>query len=1032
MANDVHLEADFTLNTQPDMQADFIIETGRVQADFKDITGDPYNNSALAEALNQKADNSTVEELSENVDLKLSALGAKVKNDINALEVEIDNLTTVVGDNYNSLDNKIDSTWTAIENEISALETDLNGKINEEQSARIEADNTLQGNIDTLDNKIDTHIADKANPHEVTKVQVGLGNVDNTSDLDKPISTATQTALNGKQNTINDLSEIRSNAGNGQSAYNTIQNYGDIVTYNASSFATNLQGQKADTALQPNDDISELNNDVGYITSASLPTVNNSTITFQKNNVTVGDINLNQADNETINFEIPTKASDVNALPDTTTINDLTTTAQQNAINSGATSDNIGQIATNTSNLNSLQTTVTNNYNTLDGRITSEVSALNTAITTENTQRQTADSNLQSQIDAIVTAKDVTDIVGTYTELLDYDTSSLAINSIIKVLVDSTHDNASSYYEWNGTSWTYKGSEGPYATPDYVQANFVNKSTTVNGKALSNNITLTATDVGALPSSTVIGNGVLTIQNNGVDVDSFNANATNNKTINLVTPTKTSDLVNDSGFIDNSGLSNLVTQTDLTDGLATKQDKISDLSTIRQNAQNGQSAYTTIGSYGDIVTYNASNFATSAQGSKADTALQQGNNISLLNNNSGFITGITGPDVTSALGYTPYNSTNPNGYTSNIGTVTSVNNTTPDVNGNVTISVSGGANTDLSNLTATGEAHFQEPLVSGTNIKTVNNTSLLGSGNIDTSEIFIAEYGVTSYADVLAAYNAGKTIICQYESNITSSPKIIYNLYLINFATNTTFNFSGTISGTAQYFYTNLTSSGWASVSNKTCETTSNKVTSISSSSTDTQYPSAKLLYDQLALKQNTSTAVTHTANTSVGSSTTPVYINSSGVATSTGLSIASSRFDGQWIPRWARVFNSTSIQSTSYDLANYLPSDYTSEAYEIYGSLYLSSDASTQLTVGRVSSPYINVETGTRTDDNFGATAGTHSNCRRAFRSFILVMGYCYSSHSSTTKSSHRYLYCQVTGTKASGYATVELLGFRRIGTNL
>lgn len=36
-----------------------------------------------------------------------------------------------------------------------------------------------------------------------TKAEVGLGNVDNTSDLNKPISTATQTALNGKENTIN-------------------------------------------------------------------------------------------------------------------------------------------------------------------------------------------------------------------------------------------------------------------------------------------------------------------------------------------------------------------------------------------------------------------------------------------------------------------------------------------------------------------------------------------------------------------------------------------------------------------------------------------------------------------------------------------------------------------------------------------------------------------------------------------------------------------------------------------------------------
>ena len=55
----------------------------------------------------------------------------------------------------------------------------------------------------------------------------------------------------------------------------------------------------------------------------------------------------------------------------------------------------------------------------------------------------------------------------------------------------------------------------------------------------------------------------------------------------------------------------------------------------------------------------------------------------------------------------------------------------------------------------------QTQLVSGTNIKTINNTSLLGSGNIDTSEIFVATYGTTSYSDVLTAYNAGKTIICK-------------------------------------------------------------------------------------------------------------------------------------------------------------------------------------------------------------------------------------------------------------------------------
>lgn len=45
---------------------------------------------------------------------------------------------------------------------------------------------------------IDNHIENKDNPHGVTAEQIGLINVDNTSDLDKPISHAAQTALDGK------------------------------------------------------------------------------------------------------------------------------------------------------------------------------------------------------------------------------------------------------------------------------------------------------------------------------------------------------------------------------------------------------------------------------------------------------------------------------------------------------------------------------------------------------------------------------------------------------------------------------------------------------------------------------------------------------------------------------------------------------------------------------------------------------------------------------------------------------------------
>lgn len=59
------------------------------------------------------------------------------------------------------------------------------------------------------------HLANKNNPHGVTKAQVGLGNVNNTSDADKPVSTAQQAALDKKLNSslkgaANGLAELDS------------------------------------------------------------------------------------------------------------------------------------------------------------------------------------------------------------------------------------------------------------------------------------------------------------------------------------------------------------------------------------------------------------------------------------------------------------------------------------------------------------------------------------------------------------------------------------------------------------------------------------------------------------------------------------------------------------------------------------------------------------------------------------------------------------------------------------------------------
>lgn len=56
----------------------------------------------------------------------------------------------------------------------------------------------LQAQISANLTTLTSHTGNTSNPHSVTKSQVGLGNVDNTSDANKPVSSAQQTALNLK------------------------------------------------------------------------------------------------------------------------------------------------------------------------------------------------------------------------------------------------------------------------------------------------------------------------------------------------------------------------------------------------------------------------------------------------------------------------------------------------------------------------------------------------------------------------------------------------------------------------------------------------------------------------------------------------------------------------------------------------------------------------------------------------------------------------------------------------------------------
>ena len=97
---------------------------------------------------------------------------------------------------------------------------------------------------DTLNTNLSSHTGNKSNPHSITKSQVGLGNVDNTSDMNKPVSTAQQQAISeARQAGVNAASNAQTTASNAQTAATRAQQTAD----NAQTAATRAQ-QTADNA----------------------------------------------------------------------------------------------------------------------------------------------------------------------------------------------------------------------------------------------------------------------------------------------------------------------------------------------------------------------------------------------------------------------------------------------------------------------------------------------------------------------------------------------------------------------------------------------------------------------------------------------------------------------------------------------------------------------------------------------------------------------------------------------------------------
>lgn len=101
---------------------------------------------------------------------------------------------------------------------IGAASSTFAGVMTTDDKVKLDGLKTQEGitsDINSVQSNLTTHITNKQNPHSVTKAQVGLGNVDNTSDADKPVSTAVQAELDKKTNSaITDIDFANSTADN--------------------------------------------------------------------------------------------------------------------------------------------------------------------------------------------------------------------------------------------------------------------------------------------------------------------------------------------------------------------------------------------------------------------------------------------------------------------------------------------------------------------------------------------------------------------------------------------------------------------------------------------------------------------------------------------------------------------------------------------------------------------------------------------------------------------------------------------------
>ena len=302
------------------------------------------------------------------------------------------------------------------------------------------------------------------------------------------------------------------------------------------------------TAIQPNDNVSELVNDAGYLVSSDLkqsdwgqsdsseidyiknkPTIWNATLTIQRNWTQVNTFTANATSNVTANISVPTKTSDItnDSWFIDKDVNNLTNYTLTTSLASVATSGSYNDL----SNKPSIPTK-TSDLNNDSGFIDKDVN---------NLTNYTLSSNLAT----VATS-------GSYSDLSNKPT---IWDATIKIQKNSTDIDS---FTTNATSWKTINISVPTTVAELSDSS--DYATVASLAAVA-----TSGSYADLSNKPTIWTANLTVQKNWTTVATFWANATSWVTANITVPTKVTDLSDGGDYVKSASLATVATTGDYDD-----------------------------------------------------------------------------------------------------------------------------------------------------------------------------------------------------------------------------------------------------------------------------------------------------------------------------------------------------------------------------------------------------------------------------------------------------------------------------------